>query len=43
MSSAGAELGWRKATVKQPGGAMAAFGENDLGGVTFRVMFSFRK
>jgi hypothetical protein len=41
--SAGAELGWRKATVKNPGGAMSAFGEDDLGGVTFRVMVSFRK
>jgi hypothetical protein len=40
--SAGAELGWRTATVSQPGGAMAGFGENNLGGVTFRVMFSFR-
>lgn len=40
--STGAEVGWRKATVKQPGGALAAFGEKDLGGITFRVMFSFR-
>jgi hypothetical protein len=42
MISAGAELGWRSAKVKEPGGAMAAFGENNLGGVTFRVMISFR-
>jgi len=41
--SAGAELGWRKAKVQDPGGAMAAFNEDDLGGVTFRVMVSFRK
>lgn len=40
--SAGAELGWRSAKVGNPGGAMAAFGENNLGGVTFRVMFSIR-
>lgn len=40
--SAGAEAGWRSANVKQPGGAMAAFGEKNLGGVTFRVMLSFR-
>ena len=40
--SAGAEVGWRSAKVKQPGGAMAAFGENNLGGITFRVMFSIR-
>lgn len=40
--SAGAELGWRSAKVGQPGGAMAAFGESNLGGVTFRVMISFR-
>jgi hypothetical protein len=41
--SAGAEVGWRKAKVNEPGGAMAAFGEDDLGGVTFRAMVSFRK
>lgn len=41
--TAGAEAGWRKASVKNPGGAMEAFGENDLGGVTFRIMVSFRK
>lgn len=41
--SAGAEAGWRKASVKTPGGAMQAFGEKDLGGVTFRLMVSFRK
>lgn len=40
--SAGAEAGWRTAKVKQPGGAMAAFGEKNLGGVTFRVLLSFR-
>ena len=40
--SAGAELGWRTAKVKEPGGAMAGFGENNLGGITFRVMISFR-
>lgn len=41
--SAGAELGWRKAKVSAPGGTMRAFGEDDLGGVTFRVMISFRE
>ena len=40
--SAGAEAGWRKASVKNPGGAMQAFGEKDLGGITFRLMVSFR-
>ena len=40
--SAGAELGLRKVTVDSPGGTMRAFGENDLGGLTFRVMISFR-
>lgn len=40
--SAGAEAGWRTAKVKDPRGAMGAFGENNLGGVTFRVMLSFR-
>ena len=40
--SAGAEVGLRKVTVGSPGGAMRAFGENDLGGLTFRVMISFR-
>ena len=40
--SAGAEVGWRKASVGSPGGAMAAFGEKDLGGVTFRVMFAIK-
>jgi outer membrane protein W len=40
--SAGAEIGLRKVTVDSPGGAMRGFGENDLGGVTFRVMISFR-
>lgn len=41
--SAGAELGWRTARVTSPGGALAAFGENDLGGVTMRVLVSIRK
>ena len=40
--SAGAEAGWRTAKVKDPRGAMGAFGEKNLGGVTFRVMLSFR-
>ena len=40
--SAGAELGWRSASVGGPGGAMRAFGEDNLGGVTFRVMAAFR-
>lgn len=38
--SAGAEVAWRTATVKDPGGAMAAFGEKNLGGVSMRVMVS---
>lgn len=38
--SAGAEVAWRTATVKDPGGALAAFGEKNLGGVSFRVMVS---
>ncbi len=41
--SAGAEVGWRKAEVLNPGGAMGAFGENDFGGVTMRVMVSIRR
>ena len=41
--SAGAEVGWRTAKVKAPGGALEAFGEKDLGGVTVRAMLSFRK
>jgi hypothetical protein len=40
--SAGAELGLRRATVDSPRGTMRIFGENDLGGLTFRVMVSFR-
>jgi opacity protein-like surface antigen len=40
---AGAEVGWRKANVPDPAGALDAFGENDLGGVTMRVMLSIRK
>jgi opacity protein-like surface antigen len=40
--SAGAEVGWRSAKVGDPGGAMAGFGENNLGGITFRVMGSYR-
>jgi hypothetical protein len=40
--SAGAELGLRKVTVDSPGGTMRLFGENDLGGLTFRVMVSFK-
>lgn len=38
--SAGAEVAWRTATVKDPGGALAAFGEKNLGGVSVRVMVS---
>ena len=41
--SAGAELGWRSATVPDPRGALESFGENNLGGVTMRVMLSIRK
>jgi hypothetical protein len=40
--SAGAELGYRSAKVDSPGGAMRLFGESNLGGVTFRVMVSFK-
>lgn len=40
--SAGAEAGWRTANVIEPRGAMGAFGEKNLGGVTFRVMLSIR-
>jgi len=40
--SAGAELGLRKATVDSPRGTMRLFDESDLGGLTFRVMVSFR-
>lgn len=38
--SAGAEVAWRSAKVKNPGGAMAAFGEDSLGGVSVRVLLS---
>lgn len=38
--SAGAEVAWRTATVKNPGGAMEAFDEKNLGGVSMRVMVS---
>lgn len=38
--SAGAEVAWRTATVKDPGGSLGAFGEKDLGGVSVRVMVS---
>lgn len=41
--SAGGEVGWRKAEVKSPGGALDAFGEKDLGGVTMRVMLSISR
>jgi len=41
--SAGAEVGWRSAKVTSPGGALGAFGENDLGGITMRVMVSLGK
>jgi hypothetical protein len=40
MVSLGAEVGWRKVKVPQPAGALRAFNENDLGGVTMRVMLS---
>lgn len=38
--SAGAEVAWRTAKVKDAGGSLEAFGEDDLGGVSFRVMVS---
>ncbi len=38
--SAGAEVAWRTAKVKDPAGSLAAFGEDDLGGVSVRVMVS---
>jgi len=41
--SAGAEVGWRKVEVPNPGGAMEALGEKDLGGVTMRLMVSIRR
>ena len=39
--SAGAEVAWRTAKVKDAGGSLAAFGEDVLGGVSVRVMVSF--
>lgn len=41
--TAGAEVGWRKAEVLNPGGVMGAFQENDFGGVTMCVMVSIRR
>lgn len=41
--SAGAELAWRTAKVKNPGGAFAAFGEDDLGSTSVRVLLSIRR
>lgn len=38
--SAGAEVAWRTAEVKNPAGSLGAFGEDDLGGVSVRVMVS---
>ena len=38
--SAGAEVAWRTAKVKEAGGSLAAFGEDNLGGVSVRVMVS---
>jgi len=38
--SAGAEVAWRTAKVKDPTGSLEAFGEDDLGGVSVRVMVS---
>jgi hypothetical protein len=38
--SAGAEVAWRTAKVKDPAGSLDAFGEDNLGGVSFRVMVS---
>lgn len=38
--SAGAEVAWRTAKVKNPGGALEAFGEKDLGGISMRVIVS---
>ena len=40
--SAGAEVGYRTAKVDSPGGTMRLFGEDNLGGLTFRVMVSFK-
>ncbi len=41
--TAGAEVGWRKAEVLNPAGAMGALDENDFGGGTMRVMVSIRR
>jgi len=41
--TAGAEVGWRKVELPDPGGAMGALGEQDLGGVIMRVMVSIRR
>jgi hypothetical protein len=38
--SAGAEVAWRTAKVKDPAGSLAAFGEDNLGGLSVRVMVS---
>jgi hypothetical protein len=38
--SAGAEVAWRTAKVKDAGGVFEAFGEDDLGGISVRVMLS---
>ncbi len=41
--SLGGEVGWRRINVPDPGGALEAFNEKDLGGVTMRVMLSIRR
>jgi hypothetical protein len=41
--SVGGEVGWRQSNVPKPAGAMDAFGEKDLGGVTMRLMLSIWK
>lgn len=41
--SLGGEVGWRQVNVPDPGGALEAFNEKDLGGVTMRVMLSVRR
>ena len=41
--SVGGEVGWRHVNVPDPGGALEAFNEKDLGGVTMRVMLSIRR
>jgi hypothetical protein len=38
--SAGAEVSWRTAKVKNPGGALEAFGEENLGGLSMRIVVS---